>query len=202
MGVLVRQIMSVNERFCKLKLSRAIIFFCLYLSCASATTAEKSKIINKLNNIDNIQFNFIQKTNEKVEKGKCTLVFPSTLKCNYEDKNEKELIVNKKMMTITQKRYGKTLFYPLSKSNFINILSKNELIKIINKSDTTIDDYLNVIFIGENNSKTLIRFNREDYLLAGWISSDQYNNQVIFEIEITSTNQIVDDKIFNLPSRS
>ncbi len=106
------------------------------------------------------------------------------------------------MMTITQKRYGKTLFYPLSKSNFINILSKNELIKIINKSDTTIDDYLNVIFIGENNSKTLIRFNREDYLLAGWISSDQYNNQVIFEIEITSTNQIVDDKIFNLPSRS
>ena len=154
MGLLVRQIMSVNERFCKLKLSRAIIFFCLYLSCASATTAEKSKIINKLNNIDNIQFNFIQKTNEKVEKGKCTLVFPSKLKCNYEDKNEKELIVNKKMMTITQKRYGKTLFYPLSKSNFINILSKNELIKIINKSDTTIDDYLNVIFIGENNSKT------------------------------------------------
>ena len=185
-----------------MKLSRAIIFFCLYLSFASATTAEKSKIINKLNNIDNIQFNFIQKTNEKVEKGKCTLVFPSKLKCNYEDKNEKELIVNKKMMTITQKRYGKTLFYPLSKSNFINILSKNELIKIINKSDTTIDDYLNVIFIGENNSKTLIRFNREDYLLAGWISSDQYNNQVIFEIEITSTNQIVDDKIFNLPSRS
>ena len=36
-----------------------------------------------------------------------------------------ELIVNKKMMAITQKRYGKTLFYPLSKSNFINILSKN-----------------------------------------------------------------------------
>ena len=58
----------------------------------------------------------------------------ASLKCNYEDKNEKELIVNKTMMTITQKRYGKTLFYPLSKS-FINILSKNELIKIINESD-------------------------------------------------------------------
>ena len=39
------------------------------------------------------------------------------------------------MMAITQKRYGKTLFYPLSKSTFINILSKNELIKIINESE-------------------------------------------------------------------
>ena len=50
------------------------------------------------------------------------------------------------MMAITQKRYEKTLFYPLSKSTFINILSKNELIKIINKSDTTIDDYL-ILFL-------------------------------------------------------
>ena len=62
-------------------------------------------------------------------------------------KNEKQLIVNKKMMAITQKRYGKTLFYPLSKSTFINILNKNELIKIINKSSTIIDDYINIIFI-------------------------------------------------------
>ena len=53
------------------------------------------------------------------------------------------------MMAITQKRYGKTLFYPLSKSTFINILSKNELIKIIKKSDTIIDDYFNIVFIEE-----------------------------------------------------
>ena len=183
-------------------LSRAIIFFSLYLIFTNSIAAEKSKIIKKLNSIDNIKFNFTQKTNEKVEKGKCILVFPSKLKCNYEDKNEKELIVNKKMMAITQKRYEKTFFYPLSKSTFINILSKNELIKIINTSNTIINDYLNIVFINESNSKTLIRFDKDNFLLAGWVSSDQYNNKVIFEIEITSTNQTIDDKIFTLPNRS
>ena len=75
------------------------------------------------------------------------------------------------------------------------------LIKIIKDSDTTIDDYLNIVFIDENNSKTLIRFNKNNFLLAGWVTSDQYNNQLIFEIEITSVNQMVDDKIFSLPKK-
>ena len=73
-------------------------------------------------------------------------VFPNKLKCIYDNKNRKELIVNEKMMAITQKRYNKTIFYPLSKSNFINILSKNELIKIITSSNIIIDDYLNIVF--------------------------------------------------------
>ena len=47
----------------------------------------------------------------------------------------------------------KTLFYPLSKSTFINIFSKDELIKIINESDTFIDDYLNIIFKNEVTPK-------------------------------------------------
>ena len=183
-------------------LLRAIIFFSLCLIFTNSIAAEKFKIIKKLDSIDNIQFNFTQMINDKEEKGRCILVFPSKLKCNYEDKNEKELIINKKMMSITQRRYGKTLFYPLSKSAFINILNKSELIKIINESDTIIGEYLNIVFINEENSKTLIRFDKEDFLLAGWVSSDQYNNQIIFEIQITSTNQIVDDKIFTLPSRN
>ena len=184
-----------------MKISRAIIFFFLYLIVTNSSANEKSKIINKLNNLENIQFKFSQKTNENVEKGKCILVFPSKLKCNYEDRNKKELIVNKKIMAITQKRYGKTLFYPLSKSTFINVLNKNELIKVINESNTIIDEYLNIVFVDRNNSKTLIRFDKKDFLLAGWVSSDKYNNQIIFEIEITSINQIVDDNIFTLPRK-
>ena len=185
-----------------MKLKKAVIFLILYSVFSNSVASEKSIIINKLNNIDNIHFKFTQETNAKTEKGKCILVFPSKLKCNYEDKNKKELIVNKKMMAITQKRYEKTLFYPLSKSTFINILGKNELIKIINESNSIIDDYVNIVFIDSNNFKTLIRFDKEEFLLAGWVSSDQYNNQIIFEIEITSTNQMVDDRIFTLPSRS
>ena len=184
-----------------MKLSRAIIFFGLYLIFTSSNANEKSQIINRLNSIDNIQFKFIQKTNENIEKGKCILVFPNKLKCNYEDKNKKELIINKKMMAITQKRYGKTLFYPLTKSTFISILSKNELIRIINNSNIIIDDHINIVFIDKNNSKTLIRFDKNNFLLAGWISSDQYNNQIRFEIKVTSINQIVNDNIFALPNK-
>ena len=184
-----------------MKLSKAIIFFGLYLIFTSSNANEKSKIINRLNSIDNIKFKFIQKTNENIERGKCILVFPNKLKCDYEDKDKKELIVNKRMMAITQKRYGKTLFYPLGKSTFISILSKNELIRIINNSNIIIDDHLNVVFIDKNNFKTLIRFNKKDFLLAGWVSSDQYNNQIKFDIEVTSINQIVNDNIFALPNK-
>ena len=62
-------------------LSRFVIFFCLYFVFTNSDANEKSKIINKLNEINNIQFKFSQKTNEKIEKGQCTLVFPKKLKC-------------------------------------------------------------------------------------------------------------------------
>ena len=185
-----------------MKTIRIVIFFCIFLILTHSSVNEKSKIIDKLNDIDNIQFEFTQTTNENVEKGKCILVFPGKLKCDYKDKNKKELIVNKKMMAITQKRYGKTLFYPLSKSTFINILSKNKLVKIINESSTVIDDYINIIFIDKNNIKTLIKFDKKRFLLAGWTSSDQYNNQIVFEIKITSVNQMINNNVFTLPSKS
>ena len=185
-----------------MKLIKTLFFICICSIFTNASAKEKSKIINKINDIDNIQFKFTQKTNEKVEKGKCILAFPSKLKCEYEDKDQKELIVNKSMMAITQKRYGKTLFYPLSKSMFINILSKNDLIKIISESNIIINDYINAMFIDKNNYKTLIRFDKKTFLLAGWVSSDQYNNRIIFEIKISSINQTLNDKIFALPSKS
>ena len=181
---------------------RVVIFICLFLIFTHSSVNEKSKIIDKLNDLDNIQFEFTQTTNENIEKGKCILAFPSKLKCDYKDKNEKELIVNKKMMAITQKRYGKTLFYPLSKSTFINILNRDELIKVINESNTIIDDYINIIFIDKNNMETLIKFDKKKFLLAGWTSSDQYNNQIVFEIEITSVNQMINNNVFTLPSKS
>ena len=180
---------------------RVVIFFCLFLIFTHSSVNEKSKIINNLKNIDNIQFKFTQKTNENIEKGKCILAFPGKLKCDYMNKNEKELIVNKKMMAITQKRYGKTLFYPLSKSTFLNILNRDELIKVINESNTIIDDHINIVFINKNNIKKLIKFYKKEILLAGWTSFDQYNNQIAFEIEITSLNQKINSNVFTLPSK-
>ena len=52
------------------------------------------------------------------------------------------------------------------------------------------------------NTKILNKFDKKNFLLAGWITLDQYNNQIIFDIQINSINLIVDDEIFNLPTRS
>ena len=87
------------------------IFYFFFLNFTNLKADEKSNIINTLEKIDNIQFNFSQKTNDITEKGFCILLFPNKLKCEYDNKNRKELIVNEKMMSITQKRYNKTIFY-------------------------------------------------------------------------------------------
>ena len=178
------------------------IFYFFFLNFTNLKADEKSNIINTLEKIDNIQFNFSQKTNDITEKGFCILLFPNKLKCEYDNKNRKELIVNEKMMSITQKRYNKTIFYPLSRSNFISILSKKELIKIITSSDLIIDNYLNIVFYLENGSKTLIQFDKNNFFLVGWVSRDQYNNEITFKIDIVSKNKMIDDEIFSLPSRS
>ena len=47
-------------------------------------------------------------------------------------------------------------FYPLSKSAFINILNKDELIKIINESEYNYRYIMiNIIFIDKNNVQNI-----------------------------------------------
>ena len=185
-----------------MKFAVLVIFFFILTNFSYSVADEKSKIIKVLNDTKNLQFNFEQITSKKTESGKCIIVFPNKLVCYYDNKDKKELIINNRIMAITQKRYNKSFFYPLSKTNFINILSKNELINVIQKGDILINDYINIAFINKEGSKTLIKFNKEDFHLAGWISKDQYNNEIIFKMNINSVNQYVDDKIFKLPEKN
>ena len=99
-----------------------------------AIADEKQSIVKKLQNIKSLKFNFKQKTNEMVEVGICFLVFPSKLKCDYDDNKQKKLIINKNRLAITQKRYNKTFYYSIKKSPFLKILNKNQLIQLVNES--------------------------------------------------------------------
>ena len=78
-----------------------------------------------------MEFTFDQLINEKLEKGSCILEFPGKLKCQYFDNKQKELVINNKRLAITQKKYGKTYYYPMSKSPFLNILYKDKLLNIV-----------------------------------------------------------------------
>jgi len=166
-----------------------------------AIADEKQNIIDKLRNTKSLKFNFEQKTNEIVESGVCYLVFPSKLKCDYEDKNQKELIINKNRLAITQKRYNKTLYYSVKKSPFIKILNKKQLINLIKES--ILEHKNNQIHLTNNNNdarRIIILFDKKNFNLIGWKINDQFENKISFLIEILSKNQEINLQMFEIPS--
>ena len=77
--------------------------------------------------------------------------FPGKLRCEYFDDKQKELVVNDKRLAITQKRYNKTYYYPISDSPFLNILYKDKLLEIVKSGKLEAKDKLiKLIFSGEN----------------------------------------------------
>ena len=161
---------------------------------------EKLPIINRLINIDNITFDFEQITNNKKEVGTCILVFDNKLSCDYEDSIQKRILINDKTLVVQQKRYDKIYFYPISKSPFIEIFNKNNLINLIKKSNYQLDDNIKLTYVGKNNEKITIFFKKDNYDFLGWSVIDQLQNVINFSIKIKYMNSKIDPKIFLIPS--
>ena len=82
----------------------------LFFSATGLVANEKLKIIENINNIETLKFNFIQISFNNKENGICFLKRPHFLKCIYEDKKQKELIVNRKNLVIYHKNITKHIF--------------------------------------------------------------------------------------------
>ena len=125
--------------------------------------------------------------------------FPGKLKCNYFDNKQKELIINNKKLTITQKRYNKTYQYPISKSPFLNILYKDKLLEIVKFGKLQLDNNLiKLVYQNENNLTVL--FDKKTLDLKGWEIIDQYNNNIKFFLNIVSKNDIYKKETFKIPN--
>ena len=186
-----KQIMLVNVKFFKL-----FIFFILL--SANLSASEKDQIVAKLNNINSLDFTFDQIINDKVEKGSCLLEFPGKLKCDYFDDKKKELIINKKRLAITQKRYNKTYYYPISKSPFLNILYKDKLLEIIKSGKLELSDQIiKLIYLREN--EITVFFDKKTLDLKGWQIIDQYNNNINFSLNIVAKNDVFKKGTFKIP---
>jgi len=182
-------------------LIRIFLFFCIFFNYSLNLHAdEKRSIINKLLKINNFTFNFEQITPGKTETGNCFLVFDNKLKCNYIDKNQKEIIINKKTLVVMQKRYNKIYFYPISKSPFVKILNKNTLIRLLEESTLEINDNISLIYIDENKKKIEVFFEKQNYDLIGWKIEDEFTNEIFFSLQIQSINTEIDSSIFKIPS--
>ena len=172
----------------------SVFFFISFTSSAS----EKEKILLQLNNLSSLEFAFEQFINEKKEKGRCLLQFSGKLKCEYFDDKQKELVINNKKLAITQKRYNKTYHYPISKSPFLNILYKSNLLEIIKSGQLQLNDQIIKLVYLDNNEITIF-FDKSTLDLKGWKIIDQYNNSINFSLNIVAKNDVYKKGTFKIP---
>ena len=169
------------------------IFFSL-----NSSANEKDRIVAQLNNLNSLEFTFDQLINEKTENGSCLLQFPGKLRCEYFDDKQKELVINNKRLAITQKRYNKTYYYPISKSPFLNILYKDKLLKIIKSGKVELTNELIKLIYSDENEITVL-FDKKTLNLKGWAIVDQYNNKINFSLNIVTKNDIYEKENFKIP---
>ena len=154
--------------------------------------------LEKLKNLKSIEFTFEQFINKKVERGSCLLEFPGKLKCEYFDNKQKELVINNRRLAITQKKYNKTYYYPISKSPFLNILYKDKLLEIVKSGKLELTEkIIKLIYLSED--EIAVFFDRKTLDLKGWELIDQYNNNINFSLKIISKNDAYKKGTFKIP---
>jgi len=183
-----------------IKFIRILLIFFLFINFSILKADTKKNIIENINQTDSIKFDFIQITNDKEERGVCYLKRPYYLKCEYKDKNQKQLIVNKNRLVIYHKRYEKIYNYPLSKSYFTEILSKekfSEMITegILKKKDNT---FLINCFLKEKG-QIAFYFNNKNYNLYGWDLVSLNNSKITFKLLNTVKNSKIKKTFFDIP---
>ena len=173
-----------------------LVFFS---SKASATI--KNNIIQNLNDIQNITFNFEQNINGKIENGNCTVEYPKKIFCKYNLDNKKILVSNGRSMVI--KTLNSYYIYPIEKTPLNLILDKNFLLnKIDNLNERNIDNkFINFNFF-ENDNEINLFFDKNTFNFIGWQTVDIYQN-----LSITYLNSIIKNKklkkdLFTLPKRN
>ena len=175
-----------------------IFFFSILITNTNANN--KEKIIDNLNNTNNLNFDFEQNINGKIENGTCIIEYPKKIFCKYK-KNNKILISNGKSLVIkTTSSYYR---YPLKKTPLDLILDKNFIInKIYDLKETTIDkSYINYTII-ENDNKIDIFFDNQTFNLIGWQTKDIYQNITVTLLYSISINQEINKKLFKLPTQN
>jgi len=174
-----------------------IILFIIIQNFANASS--KLKIIENFKEINNIKFNFIQKIGEKTESGSCIVNYPKKILCKYDDLYKKILVSNGRSLVINSNKNNQYFRYALDKTPLNFILDKEFLIKKMNESYEKKNDIriysLNLKY--ENNLIT-IYFNKNDFNLMGWETTDVYQNKVETLISNIEKNIDIDLNIFRV----
>ena len=178
---------------------KVILFLLILITNSSANN--KDRIIENLKNTRNLNFNFEQNINGKIENGNCTIEYPKKIFCEYARSNNKILVSNGKSLVV--KTITSYYRYPLKKTPLNLILDKDFLINKINILEERIVDesFINYT-IKEKDSEINIFFDKETFNLIGWQNTDIYQNFNITFLSSIRKNRIISKKIFKLPSQN
>ena len=177
-----------------------IIFFFLTL-ITDANANNSKKIINNLKNTNNLNFNFEQNINGKIETGNCVIEYPKKIFCEYDGKNNKILVSNGKSLVI--KTISSYYRYPLKRTSLDFILDKKFLMNKINNLQERILDksYINYTLVVDDNEINIF-FDNQSYNLTGWQTKDVYQNLNITFISSVKINETIGKNLFKLPSQN
>ena len=177
------------------------LLFCIFFILISNVQANnKDKILENLQNTENLNFDFEQNINGKVEIGNCTIQYPKKIFCQYQ-KNNKILVSNGKSLVI--KTITSFYRYPLNKTPLNLILDKNFLMqKIENLKEKTLGKTFINFEIVEKESEINVFFDNESFNLVGWQTKDIYQNVNITYLSSIKKNYQVNEDLFELPTQN
>ena len=177
------------------------VILLLLILITNSNASNKERIIENLKNTRNLDFNFEQNINGKIENGNCTIEYPKKIFCEYARSNNKTLVSNGKSLVI--KTLTSYYRYPLHKTPLNFILDKEFLINKINiLEERIVDGSLINYTIKENDVEINIFFSKETYDLIGWQNTDVYQNFNITFISSIQKNRILSKNIFKLPTQN
>ena len=172
-----------------------IIFFFII---QNTNANNKENIINNLKNTKNLNFDFEQNINGKIENGNCIIEYPKKIFCEYSNSSNKVLVSNGKSLVV--KTITSYYRYPLKKTALNLILDKNFLInKIYILDEKVIDNsYINYR-LNENGNEISIFFDSKTFNLVGWQTKDLYQNFNITFLSSIKINELINKDLFKLP---
>ena len=168
------------------------LFSIFLILISNVQASNKDKILENLQNTKNLNFDFEQNINGKVEIGNCTIQYPKKIFCKYQ-KNNKILVSNGKSLVI--KTLTSFYRYPLDKTSLNLILDKNFLIqKIENLKEKKLGETFINFEIIEEESEINIFFDNENFDLVGWQTKDIYQNLNVTYLSSIKKNHKVDNR--------
>ena len=179
---------------------KRFLFCIFFILISNAQANNKDKILENLQNTENLNFDFEQNINGKVEIGNCTIQYPKKIFCKYQ-KNNKILVSNGKSLVI--KTITSFYRYPLDQTPLNLILDKNFLMKKIEnlKEKTLGETFINFEII-ESESEMNIFFDNKNFNLIGWQTRDIYQNVNVTYLSSIKKNQKVNKDLFELPAQN